>query len=90
MFRVGRPLAQLIASYCAKYRPPVLPPVSSKLNSKLSSKLNSNSAKDAYRSYLLAYASHSLKNIYDVKALDLVAVAKSFGFEVTLLPNFTT
>ena len=39
------------------------------------------SAKDAYRSYLLAYASHSLKNIYDVKALDLVAVAKSFGFE---------
>ena len=39
------------------------------------------SAKDAYRSYLLAYASHSLKNIYDVKGLDLLAVAKSFGFE---------
>jgi len=38
------------------------------------------SAKEAYRSYLLAYASHSLKNIYDVKSLDLVQVAKSFGF----------
>jgi ATP-dependent RNA helicase DDX18/HAS1 len=39
------------------------------------------SAKDAYRSYLLAYASHGLKNIYDVKSLDLALVAKSFGFE---------
>jgi len=38
------------------------------------------SAKEAYRSYLLAYASHSLKNIYNVKALDLLAVSKSFGF----------
>ncbi|EKX47176.1 hypothetical protein GUITHDRAFT_157674 [Guillardia theta CCMP2712] len=38
------------------------------------------SAKDAYRSYILAYASHGLKNIYDVKSLDMLAVAKSFGF----------
>lgn len=38
------------------------------------------SAKDAYRSYLLAYASHGLKHIYDVKSLDLQGVAKSFGF----------
>lgn len=38
------------------------------------------SAKDAYRSYLLAYASHGLKQIYDVKSLDLISVAKSFGF----------
>ena len=39
-------------------------------------------AKDGYRSYLQAYASHSLKNIFDVDALDLAAVAKAFGFSV--------
>jgi ATP-dependent RNA helicase DDX18/HAS1 len=39
------------------------------------------SAKDAYRSFVRAYNSHSLKHIFDVKNLDLVAVAKSFGFE---------
>ncbi|KAM0799023.1 ATP-dependent RNA helicase-like protein has1 [Usnea florida] len=38
------------------------------------------SAKDAYRSYLQAYASHSLRSIFDVHRLDLVKVAKSFGF----------
>lgn len=36
----------------------------------------------AYRSYLLAYSSHSLKNIYDVHELDLQAVARAFGFTV--------
>nr|CCA26039.1 DEAD box helicase putative [Albugo laibachii Nc14] len=40
------------------------------------------SAKDAYRGYLLAYASHSLKNIFDVSQLDLQALAKSFGLEI--------
>jgi ATP-dependent RNA helicase DDX18/HAS1 len=40
------------------------------------------SAKDAYRGYLLAYASHSLKGIFDVGSLDLQAVAKSFGLQV--------
>ena len=39
------------------------------------------SARDGYRSYLQAYASHSLKNIYNVQTLDLQAVAKSFGFD---------
>ena len=39
------------------------------------------SARDAYRSYLHAYNSHSLKDVYDVGALDLAAVAASFGFE---------
>ncbi len=29
------------------------------------------SAKDAYRGYLLAYASHSLKEIFNVHSLDL-------------------
>ncbi|KAI9788392.1 MAG: ATP-dependent RNA helicase [Peltula sp. TS41687] len=38
------------------------------------------SAKDGYRSYLQAYASHSLRSIFDVHQLDLVKVAKSFGF----------
>ena len=40
------------------------------------------SAKDGYRSYLQAYASHSLRSIFDVHQLDLVKVAKSFGFSV--------
>ena len=38
------------------------------------------SAKDGYRSYLQAYASHSLRSVFNVHALDLVKVAKSFGF----------
>jgi ATP-dependent RNA helicase DDX18/HAS1 len=37
-------------------------------------------ARDAYRAYLQAYASHHLKDCYDVHKLDLVKVAKSFGF----------
>jgi len=37
-------------------------------------------ARDAYRGYLLAYASHTLKDCYDVHALDLAALAKSLGF----------
>lgn len=38
------------------------------------------SARDAYRSYVLAYNSHRLKNIFNVHLLDLKAVAKSLGF----------
>ncbi|XP_059460778.1 DEAD-box ATP-dependent RNA helicase 51-like [Corylus avellana] len=38
------------------------------------------SAKDAYRSYILAYNSHSMKEIFDVHRLDLQAVAGSFCF----------
>lgn len=40
------------------------------------------SAKDGYRSYLQSYASYSLKNIFDVNALDLIKVGKSFGFAI--------
>ncbi|KAJ3480268.1 hypothetical protein NLI96_g8474 [Meripilus lineatus] len=40
------------------------------------------SAKDGYRSYLQAYASYSLKKIFDVNQLDLSKVGKSFGFSV--------
>ncbi|KAL4207407.1 ATP-dependent RNA helicase HAS1 [Rhizopus microsporus] len=38
------------------------------------------SAKDGYRSYLHAYASFSLKKIFDINNLDLAKVAKAFGF----------
>ncbi|XP_062611076.1 uncharacterized protein LOC134272917 [Saccostrea cucullata] len=38
------------------------------------------SAQEAYKSYIRAFASHSLKNIYDVNSLDLQKVALSFGF----------
>ncbi|KAK7424230.1 ATP-dependent RNA helicase [Neonectria magnoliae] len=38
------------------------------------------SAKDGYRSYLHAYASHSLRSVFDINKLDLSRVAKSFGF----------
>ncbi|KAJ4289105.1 ATP-dependent RNA helicase [Kalmusia sp. IMI 367209] len=38
------------------------------------------SAKDAFRSYLHAYASHSLRSVFDVNKLDLQKLAKGFGF----------
>lgn len=41
------------------------------------------SAKDAFKSYVLSYASHSLKDIYDINTLDLAGVAKAFGFTTT-------
>ncbi|ORX95158.1 DEAD-domain-containing protein [Basidiobolus meristosporus CBS 931.73] len=40
------------------------------------------SARDGYRSYLQAYASYSLKSIFNVNQLDLQKVAKAFGFVV--------
>lgn len=40
------------------------------------------SAKEAYKAYVRAYDSHHLKSIFDVNTLDLVQVAKSFGFLV--------
>lgn len=43
-------------------------------------KNNQKSAKDGYRAYLQAYASHSLRSVFDVHKLDLVKVAKGFGF----------
>uniref|UniRef100_A0A915EL99 ATP-dependent RNA helicase n=1 Tax=Ditylenchus dipsaci TaxID=166011 RepID=A0A915EL99_9BILA len=39
------------------------------------------SAKEAYKGYIRSYDSHSLKQIYDINTLDLVKVARSFGFE---------
>ena len=39
------------------------------------------SAKEAYKAYVRAYDSHHLKDIFDVTTLDLVQVAKSFGFD---------
>jgi ATP-dependent RNA helicase DDX18/HAS1 len=40
------------------------------------------SAKEGFRSYLHAYAAHSLRSVFNVAALDLAKVAKSFGFAV--------
>lgn len=40
------------------------------------------SARDGYRSYLQAYASYSLKKIFDVNKLDLAKVGRAFGFAV--------
>lgn len=40
------------------------------------------SAQEAYKSYVRAYDSHSLKQIYNVQTLDLPQVALSFGFKV--------
>merc|ERR1719481_2232501 len=40
------------------------------------------SAKEAYKAYVRAYESHSLKNIYNVQNLDLKSVGQSFGFVV--------
>lgn len=40
------------------------------------------SAQLAYKSYVAAYAAHSLKSVFDINALDLKSVAKAFGFTV--------
>jgi len=37
-------------------------------------------SRDAYRTYLHAYAAHSLKDIFNVHALDLQKIAAAFGF----------
>jgi len=42
------------------------------------------SAKDGYRSYLHAYASHSLRSVFDIHKLDLVKVAKVRPLSLTL------
>jgi len=39
------------------------------------------SAREAFRSFVQAYAQHPLKDAFNVQKLDLVAVAKSFGFQ---------
>jgi ATP-dependent RNA helicase DDX18/HAS1 len=40
------------------------------------------SAKDGYRSYLQAYASHKQRELFDVNQLDLQKIANSFGLAV--------
>jgi len=39
------------------------------------------SAREAYRSYMQGYAQHTLKSCFNVQALDVKAVARSFGFD---------
>ena len=38
------------------------------------------SAKEAYKAYIRAYDSHGLKTVFNINTLDLIQVAKSFGF----------
>ena len=38
------------------------------------------SAVEGFKSYVRAYASHSLRQVFDVNTLDLQAVGRSFGF----------
>ena len=38
------------------------------------------SAKEGYRGYIMSYASHALKHIFNVHNIDLGALSKSFGF----------
>ena len=40
------------------------------------------SAKEGYKAYIRAYATHSRKDIFDVNQLDLCKVALSFGITV--------
>lgn len=47
------------------------------------------SAKDGYRAYLQAYASHHLKTVYKVDKLDLAKVGRSFGFSIPPKVNIT-
>ena len=39
-------------------------------------------AREAYKSYLHAYISHSLKEVFDINEIDLQKAAKSFGLSV--------
>jgi len=39
-------------------------------------------AKDGFRSYLQAYASHQLKDVFDVSEIDLQKAGRSFGFQI--------
>jgi ATP-dependent RNA helicase DDX18/HAS1 len=57
--------------------------VSSQMESLISKNHHLNCcAKDAYKSYVQAYATHSLKNVFNVHDLELQAVARAFGFSV--------
>lgn len=39
------------------------------------------SSREGYKSYVRAYASHSLRTVFDVQSLDLKKVSKSFAFD---------
>ena len=46
------------------------------------------SSREGYMAFIRAYASHYLDSIFDVKTLDLVKVARSFGFAVPPYVDF--
>lgn len=37
---------------------------------------------EGYKTYLMAYSSHALKDVFDINKLDLAKVARAFGFTV--------
>eukprot|EP01004_Peranema_trichophorum_P002398 NODE_1460_length_1946_cov_33.034558_g1239_i0.p1 GENE.NODE_1460_length_1946_cov_33.034558_g1239_i0~~NODE_1460_length_1946_cov_33.034558_g1239_i0.p1 ORF type:complete len:609 (+),score=135.63 NODE_1460_length_1946_cov_33.034558_g1239_i0:38-1828(+) len=47
------------------------------------------SARDAYRSYMMAYHSHQLKSIYNVANLDVEKTAQNFGLTTPPTVNFS-
>jgi ATP-dependent RNA helicase DDX18/HAS1 len=64
-----------------KFPPGKLINVQTQLEKLISSNYYLNkSAKEGYRSYLQAYNSHSLKDIFKIDELDLKQVGKSYGF----------
>lgn len=48
------------------------------------------SAFEAYKSYLHSYATHGLKDIFEVNKLDLNKVARAFGFTKPPMVNLST
>ncbi|KAL0228715.1 hypothetical protein GEMRC1_013335 [Eukaryota sp. GEM-RC1] len=48
------------------------------------------SARDGFRAYIQSYASHSLKNVFDLNTLDLAGVAKGFGFQTPPCSGFVS
>ena len=46
------------------------------------------SSRDGYMAFIKAYAAHHLTSVFDVKTLDLVKVARSFGFAVPPYVDF--
>ncbi|OBT68278.1 hypothetical protein VE03_02373 [Pseudogymnoascus sp. 23342-1-I1] len=64
-----------------EYNLPKLINIQAQLEKLISSNYYLNrTAKEGFRSYLAAYAAHSLRTVFDVQKLDLAAVARSFGF----------
>ncbi|KAF2085609.1 putative ATP-dependent RNA helicase [Saccharata proteae CBS 121410] len=66
-----------------EYDTPKLLPIQSQLEKLIGQNYYlQKAAKDGYKSYIAAYAAHSLRSVFDVQNLDLQKVARGFGFAV--------